>query len=164
MKKYQVISDDVKVGEGTYLGNFINLYGCEIGDHCVIATGVEIGKGVRVGNNCKIGFGSFLPPGVYIEDDVFIGPRTCFTNDKYPRAYGEWEMSETYVRKKAAIGANCTILPGIEIGEEAMIGSGSVVTKSIPARKVAFGNPARIVDDISNNSKYKVSEVYCPER
>jgi len=104
---------------------------------------VDIGDGVIIGNNCKIECFVSIPPGVTLEDDVFVGPQACFTNDKHPRARGEWKMSKTLVKQGASIGANATILPGIVIGRNATIGSGSVVTKDVPDNETWAGNPAK---------------------
>ena len=113
-----------------------------IGENCRIHSHVWIGDNVRIGNRCKIEAFAFIPPGVTLEDDVFIGPHVCFTNDKRPPSHGK-EWSETVVRKGASIGANSTILPGITIGENAMIGAGSVVTKDVVPETTVVGNPAK---------------------
>jgi len=118
------------------------LLDCKVGENCTIHAPVWIGNNVVIGNNCKIQAFAFLPDGVVLEDNVFIGPHVCFTNDRYPPS-DMWLW--TRVGKGASIGANCTILPGIYIGEGAMVGAGSVVTKSVPAGKTAYGNPARCV-------------------
>ena len=139
------ISDNVKLGKGVivYHPDLVNLYGCEIGDNSKIDSYVYIEEGVQIGKNCKIRPFTFIPQGVIIEDDVFIGPNVTFTNDKYPKVSGEWELLETRVKKGASIGAGAVILPGIEIGENANIGAGSVVTHSVPSSTVVVGNPAR---------------------
>lgn len=121
---------------------YINIYNSEIGENTRIAEFVEIG-GSRIGNNCSIQAFVFIPPGVEIEDDVFIGPRVTFCNVKYPRAYKRGEFEKTIVKKGATIGANCTILPGIIIGEGAIIGAGAVVTKDVPPYTTVVGNPAK---------------------
>ena len=140
------ILENIEVGEGTILRDHLNLYGCRIGKNCKIASFVEIQRGVTIGNNCKIEPFAFIPVGVTIEDDVFIGPHVCFTNDKYPKATGEWEVLPTTVKKGASIGANSTVVCGTTIGENALIGAGSVVTKDIPRNAICFGNPAKIRD------------------
>lgn len=115
----------------------------KIGKNCTFGAFVDIGNGVVIGNNCKIECFVSIPPGVTLEDDVFVGPQACFTNDKYPRARGEWKMSKALVKQGASIGANATILPGIVIGRNATIGSGSVVTKDVPDNETWAGNPAK---------------------
>ena len=139
-----------------------NIYCDEIGENCNIAALVEIQKGARVGDNCRIGAFTFIPQGVSIGNDCFIGPGTVFTNDLLPNAReanrGEWTMVPTTVEDDVAIGANSTILCGITIGEGALIGAGSVVTRSIPPMAIAVGNPARVV-------KYRQSKAEpAPER
>lgn len=120
-----------------------NVWGSpQIGKGTKIAAFVEIGRGVIIGKNCKIQAFTFIPPGVIIEDDVFIGPHVCFTNDKYPKTQGEWEQRQTLVKRGASIGAAATILPGITIGEGATVGAGSVVTHNVAANKTVVGNPA----------------------
>lgn len=139
---------EVEIGEGTkiYDENLINLYGCKIGKKCTIANFVEIGKDVVIGDNCKIEAFSFIPTGVVIEDDVFIGPHTCFTNDKRPKIGDEWKILPTTVKKGASIGANSTIICGITIGEGAMVGAGSVVTNDVAPNTTVAGNPARSIN------------------
>ncbi|MDD4271847.1 MAG: acyltransferase [Patescibacteria group bacterium] len=114
-----------------------------IGQGSTFGAFVDIGDGVVIGSNCKIECFVSIPPGVTLEDDVFVGPQACFTNDKHPRARGEWKMSKTLVKQGASIGANATILPGIVIGRNATIGSGSVVTKDVPDNETWAGNPAK---------------------
>ena len=126
-------------------GQYHNIWGNpDIGEGTEIGDSVEIGRDVKIGKNCKIEAKVFIPPGVEIEDEVFIAPCVCFTNDKYPRAKGDWEMRRTIVKRGASIGANATILSGITIGENVMVGAGSVVTKDIPDNVIVYGNPARI--------------------
>jgi len=143
-----IIGPGVRIGKGTKVWNFVNLYGCEIGDNCVISSYAEIGRNVKIGNNCKIECRAFLPPGVVVEDNVFIGPSVTFTNDKYPKAVGEWKITKTFVKKGASIGANSTIICGVTIGEGSIVGAGSVVTKDVPPHSLVVGNPARKVRDI----------------
>ena len=139
---YHVIKD-ADIGKGTIIRHYVNLYGCRIGKNCKIASFVEVQKDVVIGDNCKIEAFAYLPTGVKIEDDVFIGPHVCFTNDKKPKAKGEWEVVPTTVKKGASIGANAVILCGVTIGENAMVGAGSVVTKDVPANSLVVGNPAK---------------------
>lgn len=141
-KPHQVI-EDVEVGEGTIIRNFVNLYGCKIGRNCKIASFVEIQRDVEIGDNCKVEAFAYLPSGVIIEDNVFVGPHACFTNDKYPRAIGDWELVKTVVKKGASIGARAIIICGVTIGENAMVGAGAVVTKDVPPDTIVVGNPAR---------------------
>jgi UDP-2-acetamido-3-amino-2,3-dideoxy-glucuronate N-acetyltransferase len=142
--KYSVIKK-TKLGQSSRVYDQVNLYGCTIGKNTKIDAFVYIEEGVTIGDNCKIRPFVFIPTGVTIEDNVFIGPSVTFTNDKYPRAHGEWKLLETRVKKFASIGARSVINPGVTIGENALIGSGSVVTRDIPDNAVAFGNPARVV-------------------
>ena len=143
---------DVRVGENVRIFDFVNLYECVIGDNSLIATFVEIQKGVVIGKNCKISSHSFICEGVTIEDNVFIGHGVMFTNDKRPRAVNpdgtmrgseDWTLIRTVVKSGASIGSNATILPGITIGEYALVGAGAVVTKDVPAHSTVVGNPAR---------------------
>jgi acetyltransferase-like isoleucine patch superfamily enzyme len=141
--RYSIVKN-VKIGSGTIVHDHVNLYKCTIGNNCKIDSFVYIEEGVVIGDNCKIRPFVFVPTGVVIEDNVFIGPGVCFTNDKYPRVAGEWKLFETRIKKGVSIGANSTILPGVTIHEEALVGAGSVVTKDVPERVVVAGNPARI--------------------
>ena len=136
-----------KVGKNTKIWDGKGLWGdYEIGDNCTIGKFVEISDKVKIGNNCKIEAFAFIPPGVTIEDDVFVGPHVCFTNDKKPKAVGDWELCKTVVKKGASIGANATIVCGVTIGENALVGAGAVVTKDVPAGKTVVGNPARVME------------------
>lgn len=154
------ISSDVKLGEEVKIYSFVNLYGCEIGDETKIGAFVEIQKGAKVGNRVKISSHSFICSGVIIEDEVFIGHGVMFINDKYPRASNpdgsmqtdsDWTLEQTHVRKKASIGSNATILCGVKIGENAIIGAGSVVTNDVPPFAIAAGNPARVIRKINKD-------------
>jgi acetyltransferase-like isoleucine patch superfamily enzyme len=135
------------IGKETKLWNFINLYDCTIGDHCMIGTFVEIQSNVIIGDRVRVQSHTFICSGVTVEDDVFIGHNVVFTNDKYPStANKDWIMEKTIVKKGASIGSGVTILPGITIGEGALIGAGSVVTKDVPAKAVVVGNPGKIIN------------------
>lgn len=151
------ISPDVKLGENVRIYAFVNLYGCEIGDESRIGTFVEIQKGSHIGKRVKISSHSFICEGVTIEDNVFIGHGVMFINDKYPRATSEggspqteadWQCIPTLIKKGASIGSNATVLCGITIGENAIIGAGSVVTKDVPPNTVVAGVPARLIRSI----------------
>ena len=153
MNQYNAISEDVKLGQNVRLSKFINLYGCEIGDDTKIGAFVEIQKNASVGKRCKISSHTFICEGVVIEDNVFIGHGVTFTNDSYPRATtadgglqteSDWKVERTLVRKGASIGSGATILPNTCIGENAIVGAGSVVTKDVPANSVVAGNPAKL--------------------
>lgn len=155
---FQRVAPNVKLGRNVRLHDFVNLYGCEIGDDVKIGTFVEIQKGVKVGNRCKISSHSFLCEGVTLEEGVFIGHNVTFTNDRFPRATNsdgqlqteaDWACVGTLVKRGASIGSGATLLCGITIGENAMIGAGSVVTKDVPAGATVAGNPARIMRSIS---------------
>ena len=154
MSDYLCIAPDVKLGEGVKLSKFINLYGCEIGDHTKIGAFVEIQKRARIGSNCKISSHTFICEGVTIEDGVFIGHGVTFINDSYPRAVtaegelqteADWKVETTLVRKGASIGSGATILSNVTVGEKAIVGAGSVVTKDVPAGAIVAGNPARVL-------------------
>ena len=154
------ISPDVRLGDNVRIYAFVNLYGCEIGDESRIGTFVEIQKGVKVGKRVKISSHTFICEGVTIEDNVFIGHGVMFTNDKFPRATTEegetqsesdWNVIPTVIKKGASIGSNATILCGVTIGEGAIVGAGSVVTKDIPAWTIAAGVPARPIRIIGHN-------------
>ncbi len=149
---FQSIAPDVKIGENTKVFNFVNLYGCEIGDDSKVGTFVEIQKGAKIGNNCKISSHTFICEGVTIEDNCFIGHNVTFINDKYPRSVNDdgtlqteddWACVSTLVKKGVSIGSSATILCGVTIGENSIIGAGSVVTKDVPANTIFAGNPAR---------------------
>src|SRR5262249_47363339 len=150
---YQRIAPDVKLGRGVSIYGFVNLYGCEIGDEVKIGAFVEIQKGVKVGNRCKISSHSFLCEGVTLEDEVMVGHNVTFINDLYPRATNvdgklqtekDWACKPTLVKKGASIGSGATLLCGITIGEYALVGAGSVVTKDVPPATVVAGNPAKV--------------------
>ena len=146
--------NNVKLGEGVKIFNFVNAYGCSIDSGSKVGAFVEIQKGASIGKNSKISSHSFICEGVHIEDNCFIGHGVMFTNDLFPRATNpdgsqqtdnDWKMIETFVKKGASIGSNATILCGISIGENALVGAGSTVTKDVPANAVVAGNPAKII-------------------
>lgn len=147
------ITADVKLGQGVKVYDFVNLYGCEIGDETKIGTFVEIQKNAKIGKRCKISSHTFVCEGVTIEDNVFVGHGVMFINDLYPRATNEggglqteadWRVERTLVKQGASIGSGATILARVTIGENAIVGAGSVVTKDVPAHAVVAGNPARV--------------------
>lgn len=154
MESYNRVAEDVSLGAGVKVHAFANLYGCSLGDETSVGAFVEIQNDVTVGQRCKISSHSFICEGVTIEDEVFIGHHVCFTNDLYPRSTtvegslqraGDWEVVETVVKRRAAIGSGAVILAGVTIGEEALVGAGAVVTKSVPAGVIVAGNPARVL-------------------
>jgi len=154
MDTYLSIAPTVKLGRDVKLSKFINLYGCEIGDETKIGAFVEIQKNASVGKHCKISSHTFICEGVTIEDNVFVGHSVAFINDSYPRATtaegglqteSDWKVERTLVKKGASIGSGCTILANITIGENALVGAGSVVTKDVPANAIVAGNPARFL-------------------
>lgn len=144
LSKHNVIKD-ADIGKGTVVRHYVNLYGCKIGKNCKIASFVEIQKDVNIGDNCKIEAFAYIPTGVTLEDEVFVGPHACFTNDKKPRAKGDWKIIPTLVKKGASIGANAVIICGVTIGENAIVGAGSVVTRDVPPNTLVVGNPARLI-------------------
>jgi acetyltransferase-like isoleucine patch superfamily enzyme len=154
MNDYLCIASDVKLGKDVRLSKFINLYGCQIGDMTKVGAFVEIQKNASVGKHCKISSHTFICEGVTIEDNVFVGHSVAFINDSYPRATtaegvlqteSDWRVERTLVKKGASIGSGCTILANITIGENAVVGAGSVVTKDVPANAIVAGNPARFL-------------------
>ena len=151
------IASSVILGENVSLQDFINLYGCRIGDNTKIGPFVEIQKNVSVGRNCKIQSHSFICEGVSIADEVFVGHGVMFINDRYPRAAtdegglqteADWEVVPTVIKRGASIGSNTTILCGVTVGEAAIVGAGSVVTKDVPPHTIVAGNPARVIRKI----------------
>jgi acetyltransferase-like isoleucine patch superfamily enzyme len=158
---YLSIAGDVKLGENVRLSKFINLYGCTIGDNTKIGAFVEVQKNAAVGRNCKISSHTFICEGVTIEDDVFIGHGVTFVNDSYPRATApggklqteaDWTVEPTLVKKGASIGSGSTILAKVTIGENAIVGAGSVVTKDVLPGTIVAGNPAKIIRKIQNTT------------
>ena len=154
LSDYKRIAADVKLGRDVQIFAFVNLYGCEIGDGTKIGTFVEIQKGAKIGSRCKIGSHTFICEGVTIESEVFVGHSVTFINDRYPRATSasgqlqteaDWYCQSTVVKRGATIGSGATLLGGITVGENAIVGAGSVVTKDVPPNTIVAGNPARIL-------------------
>jgi len=152
--EFSRIASDVKLGKGVKIYAFVNLYGCEIGDDTKVGTFVEIQKGVRIGNRVKISSHTFICEGVTIENEVFIGHGVMFINDKYPHATtstgqlqteADWSCVTTLVKRGSSIGSNVTVLCGVTIGEHAIVGAGSVVTRDVPPYTIVAGNPARVL-------------------
>lgn len=151
--KFLCIAPDVKLGRDVRLSKFINLYGCEVGDETKIGAFVEIQKNATVGRRCKISSHTFICEGVTIEDNVFVGHGVVFINDSYPRATAngqlqteaDWAVERTVIKTGASIGSGATILSKVTIGENAIVGAGSVVTKDVPANTIVAGNPARVL-------------------
>jgi acetyltransferase-like isoleucine patch superfamily enzyme len=159
--KFQVIADDVKLGKDVKIFEFVNLYGCEIGDESKIGTFVEIQKGARIGRRVKISSHTFICEGVSIEDNVFVGHGVTFINDRFPRATNaagelqadrDWKVVPTFVRRGASIGSGSTILCGVVIGEGAIVGAGSVVTADVLPGTIVAGNPARLLRKIEEEA------------
>jgi acetyltransferase-like isoleucine patch superfamily enzyme len=162
MTDHLCIAPSVKLGENVKLSQFINLYGCEIGDNTKIGAFVEIQKNASVGRNCKISSHTFICEGVRIEDNAFIGHGVMFINDSYPRSTAadgklqteaDWKVEPTLVKKGASIGSGATILSKVVIGENAIVGAGSVVTKDVPPNAVVAGNPAKVLRYITEESR-----------
>src|ERR1044071_2552185 len=151
---HQLIAPDVKLGRDVRIYGFVNLYGCEIGDETRIGAFVEIQKGAKIGPRCKISSHTFICEGVTIEAEVFVGHGVNFINDRYPsatnatgrlKADADWDCENTLIKRGASIGSGATLLPGITVGENAVVGAGAVVTKDVPANAIVVGNPARIL-------------------
>ena len=161
METYQCVAPSVKLGRDVKLSQFINLYGCEIGDETKIGAFVEIQKNATVGKRCKISSHTFVCEGVTIEDNVFVGHNVAFINDSFPRATtgdqlqteADWKVERTLVKKGASIGSGSTILSNITIGENALVGAGSVVTKDVPPNSIVAGNPAKVLRYIDQPSE-----------
>lgn len=155
------IASDVKLGHGVKIYDFVNLYGCEIGDETKVGTFVEIQKNAKIGKRCKISSHTFICEGVTVEDNVFIGHGVIFINDPYPRATApggelqtekDWKVETTLVKKGASIGSGATILSNLTIGENAIVGAGSVVTKSVPPNTIVVGNPAYVLRSVEESA------------
>lgn len=150
---FQRIAPSVKLGKDVKIFAFVNLYGCEIGDETKVGTFVEIQKNAKIGKRCKISSHTFICEGVTIEDEVFVGHNVTFINDLYPRATAggqlqteaDWECRPTLIQRGASIGSSVTLLCGVTVGENAIVGAGSVVTKDVPANAIVAGNPARVL-------------------
>jgi UDP-2-acetamido-3-amino-2,3-dideoxy-glucuronate N-acetyltransferase len=162
VNEYVCIAPSVKLGKDVKLSKFINLYGCEIGDETKIGAFVEIQKNATVGRCCKISSHTFICEGVRIEDDVFVGHSVTFINDVYPRATAaggglqteaDWKVEKTTVCKGASIGSGSTILCNVTIGENAIVGAGSVVTKDVPANAIVAGNPAKFLRFVNEEKR-----------
>ncbi len=162
MNLYHCIAPDVQLGKDVKLSQFINLYGCEVGDDSKIGAFVEIQKNAKVGKNCKISSHTFICEGVIIEDNVFVGHGVTFINDSYPRATTpegqlqsekDWKVEPTLVKKGASIGSGATILANLVIGENALVGAGSMVTRDVPDNAIVAGNPARLLRLIAQEVK-----------
>jgi len=156
----QSIAPDVKLGENVKIHKFVNLYGCEVGDHTKIGCFVEIQKKAKIGKYCKVSSHTFICEGVTIEDEVFIGHNVTFINDKYPKATNgggrlqteeDWTVQPILVKRGASIGSGATILCNVEIGENAIVGANSLVTRDVPANSIVAGNPARLIRKIEKN-------------
>jgi UDP-2-acetamido-3-amino-2,3-dideoxy-glucuronate N-acetyltransferase len=164
---FQRIAPDVKLGRNVRIYDFTNLYGCEIGDDVKIGTFVEIQKGAKIGNACKISSHTFICEGVTLEDEVFIGHNVTFINDRLPRATNgngnlqsesDWNCEKTLVKRGASIGSGATLLCGVTVGENALVGAGSVVTRDVPAGAIVAGNPARVIKSLGMNNRVRAAQ------
>ena len=159
---HQLIASDVKLGRNVRISGFVNLYGCEIGDETKIGAFVEVQKGAKIGPRCKISSHTFICEGVTIEEGVFVGHNVTFINDRYPRATTangqlktetDWHCERTFIKRGASIGSGATLLGGITVGKNAIVGAGSVVTRDVPTNAIVAGNPAETL----NRTKKKKS-------
>jgi acetyltransferase-like isoleucine patch superfamily enzyme len=166
-QSFQRIAPDVKLGKNVRIYDFTNLYGCEIGDDTKVGTFVEIQKGAKIGCACKVSSHTFICEGVTIEDEVFIGHNVTFINDRVPRATNgngklqseaDWKCEKTLVKRGASIGSGATLLCGVTVGEHALVGAGSVVTRDVPAGAVVAGNPARIIRSPQTNGSVRAAQ------
>ena len=162
MNEFCSIAPNVKLGQGVKLSKFINIYGCEIGDETKIGAFVEIQKNSSVGRRCKISSHTFICEGVTIEDNVFVGHGVTFVNDSYPRATtpdgglqteADWHVEKTLVKRGASIGSGATILANLTIGENAIVGAGSVVTRDVPPDTIVAGNPAKVLRKVPSSTE-----------
>jgi acetyltransferase-like isoleucine patch superfamily enzyme len=161
MSDFRCVAADVKLGQDVKLSQFVNLYGCEIGDFTKVGAFVEIQKNAKVGKRCKISSHTFVCEGVTIEDNVFVGHNVAFVNDMYPRATAgdgqlqtekDWKVDKTLIKQGASIGTGVTVLANVTVGENAIVGAGSVVTKDVPANTIVAGNPARVLRRVGQKS------------
>jgi acetyltransferase-like isoleucine patch superfamily enzyme len=168
--EFQSIASDVKLGKNVKLSKFVNLYGCSIGDNTKIGAFVEIQKNAKIGRYCKISSHTFICEGVIIEDNAFVGHNVTFINDKYPRSTNnngglqteeDWKVEPTIVKRAASIGSGATILCSVTIGENSIVGAGSLVTKDVPANTIVAGNPARIFRTIESLTQPEKEELQC---
>ena len=166
MSEFVCIAPDVKLGKEVKLSKFINLYGCEIGDETKVGAFVEVQKNAKIGQRCKISSHTFICEGVTVEDDVFIGHSVTFINDTYPRATTpggalqtekDWKVEPTLVKRGASIGSGSTILARVTVGENAIVGAGSVVTKDVPANTIVAGNPAKFLRTLGPSTTGEVN-------
>jgi UDP-2-acetamido-3-amino-2,3-dideoxy-glucuronate N-acetyltransferase len=160
--QFSRIAPDVRLGRNVRIHGFANLYGCEIGDDTKIGTFVEVQKGARIGRRCKVSSHTFICEGVVIEDEVFIGHNVTFTNDLYPRATApdgklqteqDWKCIPTVVKRGASIGSGATLLCGITVGQNAIVGAGSVVTRNVPANTIVAGNPSQVLRRVKSGNR-----------
>ena len=173
MNLFRCISSDVKMGKNVKVSNFVNLYGCSIGENTKVGAFVEIQKNASVGKNCKISSHTFICEGVTIEDDVFVGHNVTFINDRYPEATNgkgtlqteeDWRVEPTLVKQGASIGSGSTILCNVTIGENAMVGAGSVVTKDVAPNTIVAGNPARVLRFIEQSDSIPSPALKSPNK
>jgi len=166
MDSYLCVAPDVKLGRDVKLSKFVNLYGCEIGDETKVGAFVEVQKNAKIGRRCKISSHTFVCEGVTIEDNVFIGHGVTFINDSYPRATSsegrlqteaDWHVEETVVKRGASIGSGATVLSSVTIGENAIVGAGSTVTKDVPENAIVAGNPAKVLRFIADKGHPELS-------